>query len=173
MSSTPVSSGGARRTPEIQGGGNDEARPSIGGTQDEQIPSTPALSSGENSKQLRKTVPTKGDKEEGGIRRKCTYEKGGLCHLHGPGAVCKWKPVIKTEMGEGGIIVRKKSREYFWVCDIGEMGVRRQTKLSFVQTQLSSRKLTPEDTSKTPDTKQGGEDSLRTTLDCNLEEGFE
>ena len=99
-----------------------------------------------------------------GIRRKCTYEKGGLCHLHGPGAVCKWKPVIKTEMGEGGIIVRKKSREYFWVCDIGEMGVRRQTKLSFVQTQLSSRKLTPEDTSKTPDTEQGGEDSLRTGL---------
>ena len=105
-------------------------------------------------KQLRKTVPTKGDKEEGGIRRKCTYEKGGLCHLHGPGAVCKWKPVIKTEMGEGGIIVRKKSREYFWVCENGRE--KRQTKLSFVQTQLSSRKLTPEDTSKTLDTKQGG-----------------
>ena len=144
MSRMPVSSGGARRTPEIQGGGNDEARPSIGGTQDEQIPSTPALSSGENSKQLRKTVPPKGDKEEGGIRRKCTYEKGDLCHLHGSGAVSKWKPVIKTEIGEGGTIVRKKSREYFWVCENGRE--KRQTKLSFVQTQLSSRNSTPEDT---------------------------
>ena len=98
MSSTPLSGTRTRRTLEIQ----DEAGPSLGGTQDEQIKSTPVLSRGEKLKQLHSAVPEI-EKEEGVIRRRCTYKKGGLCHLHGCGTVRKWKPVIKTEIGEGEI----------------------------------------------------------------------
>ena len=108
MSSTPLSGTRTRRTLEIQ----DEAGPSLGGTQDEQIKSTPVLSRGEKLKQLHSAVPEI-EKEEGVIRRRCTYKKGGLCHLHGCGTVRKWKPLIKTEMGEGGNCSKEKIKRMF------------------------------------------------------------
>ena len=62
--------------------------------------------------------------------------------------------------GGGGVAISKKTREYFWVCDVGDVGVRRQTLLSFGKT-------TPRDTIKTPDTTQGevGSESVRATLE--------
>ena len=78
----------------------------------------------------------------------CKYDKGGRCHLHGEGAVRKWKPAYRTEKGEGGKLVKVKTRKYFWLCDVGEKGVRRQTVLSLDQ-------IVRDDTRKIPDTKQG------------------
>ena len=67
---------------------------------------------------------------------------------------------MKTEVGDGGVAIRKKTRVYSWVCDVGDKGVRRQTLLSFGKT-------TPRDTIETPDTTQGegGSESVRATWD--------
>ena len=45
-------------------------------------------------------------------------------------------------------LVKVKTREYFWLCDVGKKGVRRQTVLSFDQ-------IVRDDTRRIPDTKQG------------------
>ena len=78
----------------------------------------------------------------------CTHDRKGVCQLHGPGALRKWKPVMTTETGSDGRVTRKKTREYFWACDVGDRGVRRQTLLPFTR-------KTPGDTIETPDTTQG------------------
>ena len=55
---------------------------------------------------------------------------------------------METEKGESGKLTKVKTREYFWLCDVGEKGVRCQTVLSFDRT-------TSDDTREIPDTTQG------------------
>ena len=59
---------------------------------------------------------------------KCSFKKGGICHLHGPGATKRWKPVPLKTVGPDG---KRFEKKYFYVCDLGARGRLRQTKLSF------------------------------------------
>ena len=61
----------------------------------------------------------------------CVYKKGGVCSLHGPGARRRWKPVRTREVGADGAVRMKTTRLYYYECDVGDKGVRRQNKLSF------------------------------------------
>ena len=63
----------------------------------------------------------------------CSHDKDGVCSIHGPGAVWKHKPGKKTTtIGPDGRTKYKMTKEYFWLCDVGEGGKRlKQTKLSF------------------------------------------
>ena len=60
----------------------------------------------------------------------CTYRKGGVCDIHGPGAKYHWKPIRNPVPGPDGKLL---TRRYYWVCEIGPKGrgKLRQTKLSF------------------------------------------
>ena len=57
----------------------------------------------------------------------CTYTRGGICSIHGPGAKRKWRPV----RGEGGAW-DKTTKKHYYVCDLS-MSARKlkQTKLLF------------------------------------------
>ena len=134
--------------------------PRSGGNDSQGVPPARAYEEEKALEEVGRQRGTQVKKEEGRGRKPCTYVKGGICRLHGKGAVSKWRPVFKTVV-EGGVTTKKKTKEYFWVCDVGNVGVRRQTVLSFVRT-------TPGDTIKTPDTAQGGVggfSSVRATKD--------
>ena len=53
--------------------------------------------------------------------RVCTYRKGGVCDVHGPGAKYHWRPIKKEDQvpGPDG---KLKTRHYFWVCKLGPKG---------------------------------------------------
>ena len=96
------------------------------------------------------TKQEEGSKSGGGVggrRSTCSYEKGGRGLLHGVVGTRKWRPAWKTEADEEGKMFRKRNgRDKFWVCVVGDKGLRRQIKLSFV-------KKTPGDTQEgSPDT---------------------
>ena len=66
--------------------------------------------------------------------RSCEYLPGGVCTIHGGGAVRHWRPIGKTCMrGDNGEMKWKTERETYYVCDVGEDRKRKmkQTKLSF------------------------------------------
>ena len=58
----------------------------------------------------------------------------------------KWKPRWKTVVDDKGRKTRERDgRETFWVCDVGDKGLRRQLKISFAtpgDTQGGSRDTT-------------------------------
>ena len=55
----------------------------------------------------------------------CSHDKDGVCSIHGPGAVWKHKPGKKTTtIGPDWRKKFRMTKEYFWLCDIGEGGRR-------------------------------------------------
>ena len=63
----------------------------------------------------------------------CSYRKGGICVIHGPGAREHWRPIRDPVPGPSGKLI---TRQYYWVCPKEEMGpkgrgILRQSKLSF------------------------------------------
>ena len=73
---------------------------------------------------------------------KCVYTKRGVCKFHGEGAIQKWKPTISTVVGPTGKKEVKKSKKYYWVCDLG-VNKRKmtQTRLSFAKTTSEGSKM--------------------------------
>ena len=70
----------------------------------------------------------------GGSQTKvCVHDKQGVCTLHGEGALKLWRPSSRMVKGtrRGGVKTMKYEREYYFKCDLGERGRRRQMKLSF------------------------------------------
>ena len=63
---------------------------------------------------------------------RCQYTKGGVCRLHGRGAMKLWKPVPIVTVGADGSEVRRMGRKTYYVCDLGLRGSGKlsQTKLS-------------------------------------------
>ena len=61
-----------------------------------------------------------GVSQEEGVK-KCSYTKGGVCGVHGPGAKYRWKPVTNPVPGPDGRLVR---RHYYWECRPGPKGRR-------------------------------------------------
>ena len=80
-------------------------------------------------------------KDETRKRKECVHNLRGVCQLHGPGALRKWRPAFISVTGSDGKMTRERTREYFWACDVGDRGVRRQTLLPFTR-------KTPEDTKR-------------------------
>ena len=73
------------------------------------------------------------------------YSRGGVCTLHGPGALQKWKPKgRKTIVGADGKKKTIVEREYYFVCDLAPQGRKKltQTRLSFVKTTRRSQEDT-------------------------------
>ena len=66
------------------------------------------------------------------------YNKKGRCKEHGNGAKCHYKPIITTEEGPDGKIVRKMTKKLYWVCDLGPVGNKKmtQTRLPFTGTPM-------------------------------------
>ena len=128
-------------------------------------PSAPKPSGGRSRKAgevvrvdlVKKDEGTKPGGGVGGRRDACSYEKGGKCLLHGTLGRQKWKPRGKTVVDDKGRKPRERDgRDTFWVCDVGDKGLRRQLKISFA-------KITPGDT-------QGGlRDSCADTVSVWLE----
>ena len=63
----------------------------------------------------------------------CSYKKGGVCVIHGPGAREHWRPIRDPVPGPSGKLI---TRQYYWVCPKEEIGpkgrgILRQSKLSF------------------------------------------
>ena len=67
------------------------------------------------------------------VTAECTYEKGGVCWIHGPGAKLRWKQGMKTTDG-------KRKRVYYYEFDPEPGGVKKmkQVKLSFNRRQQDS-----------------------------------
>ena len=62
-----------------------------------------------------------------GGTRVCSYAKGGVCAIHGPGAKLRWKPVT-TGNGDKW----DKTKKYFYVCDESIRDRKlKKTRLSF------------------------------------------
>ena len=73
------------------------------------------------------------------------YSRGGVCTLHGPGALQKWKPKgRKTIVGADGKKKTIVEREYYFVCDLAPQGRKKltQTRLYFVKTTRRSQEDT-------------------------------
>lgn len=51
----------------------------------------------------------------------CVHSKGGVCSVHGKGALLRWKPSAKktSPKVEGGRSVDKYEGKYNYVCDLG------------------------------------------------------
>ena len=94
---------------------------------------------------VRETGRRKGQTKK---KKECVHDLRGVCQLHGPGALRKWYSFYTTVTGSDGKMTREKTRKYFWACDVGDRGVRRQTLLPFTR-------KTPEDTREIRDTTQG------------------
>ena len=66
---------------------------------------------------------------------RCHHSKGGVCTIHGPGAVLRWKPAgTKVVRVENGMKKTTSTRDYYYVCDLGPLGSgkkMKQTRLSF------------------------------------------
>ena len=74
-------------------------------------------------------VLSDGVKTDAGLE--CTYQKGGVCAIHGPGAKLRWLPG-KWVRGE----LLKDKRNYFYVCEDAKKKDRKkmtQLKLSFLK----------------------------------------
>ena len=81
------------------------------------------------------------DGAEGGTIRtdameECQHSRGGVCHLHGPGASLHWRPARRTGRGRGRGGSNGYRREYYYSCDLGPRGRGRlrQSSLSFART---------------------------------------
>ena len=62
--------------------------------------------------------------------KECTYNKKGVCDIHGEGAVKKLKPSFTIEVGKNGRKMKKYVKKY--VCDVSMDGKKlRQSRLSF------------------------------------------
>ena len=78
-------------------------------------------------------------------RPDCVFKEGGVCGLHGPGAVLKWRPKKTTTVGADG---RKKTsfsddRHYYYKCDLSQDDRKlKQTRLSFLKTTPGDNKDT-------------------------------
>ena len=60
---------------------------------------------------------------------------GGVCAVHGAGAVLKWQPIKTTKKGEGADTMKGGDRKYFYVCDLTLSEKKlKQTRLSFQKT---------------------------------------
>ena len=71
-------------------------------------------------------------------KKSCMYNKKGRCKEHGDGAKGHYKPIITTEEGLDGKVVRKLTKKLYWVCHLGPVGNKNmtQTRLSFTGTPL-------------------------------------
>ena len=69
--------------------------------------------------------------------QECTYQKGGVCSLHGPGAKLRWLPG-KWVKGE----LMKDKRNYFYVCE----DEKKKDKKKMIQLKLSFIKKPDDDT---------------------------
>ena len=64
-------------------------------------------------------------------RDECVHTKDGTCHIHGPGAKWRWRPIPPNQrtVGPDGKV---RKRVYFWSCEVGSGGRNlRQAKLTF------------------------------------------
>ena len=94
---------------------------------------------------VKKTRKTKDKRKWSTNDTECQYEVGGVCKLHGPGAIEKYKPVMTDTVGPDG---RKKlvmTKEWFYVCDLAPTGDAmkrggklKQTQLTFLKAPLDS-----------------------------------
>ena len=93
----------------------------------------------------------RGTGEDVRLRRYCSYTRGGICHLHGPGARRMWRPARRGARGRHG---EDYTRVYSYVCDLGPRGRGlRQATLSFGRTTLPG--VTRRQEERQRDTKQG------------------
>ena len=76
--------------------------PRIGGNDTEVVPPVRTCGVEKADEEVERQRRNQGRKEEGRARKPCSYMKGGVCRIHGKGAVSKWRPVFKTVVGEGG-----------------------------------------------------------------------
>ena len=75
----------------------------------------------------------------GSSTRGCTYKKG-VCHIHGEGAIKKWKPSFITEVGPDGKKTRRYAKKYEYVCDTSLNGRKLyQSRLSFPSMTVNAR----------------------------------
>ena len=95
--------------------------------------STPAHGDGGSGGGARRAI---GARVRTPARPRCQFLKGGVCKEHGAGAKRHWKPIIRTEIGPGGVARAVSGRKYFYECDLDLSGRRRmsQSRLSFSQT---------------------------------------
>ena len=96
------------------------------------------------------------DQEEG--TRRCSYTKGGVCRIHGPGAKYRWRKLTTPIRGPDGRLVR---RQYYWECRPGPSGRRnlRQTTLSSLR-RISSSSLSEDNVGG--ETRNQGDDLKNT-----------
>ena len=83
----------------------------------------------------------------GGVRRrstraiKCTYTKKGVCHIHGSGAIEKWRPSFVIETGPDGVKTRRYTKKKMFVCDLDLDGKKLlQPRLSFSNMTMNDRR---------------------------------
>ena len=81
-------------------------------------------------------------------RKSCVYNKKGRCKEHGDGARKIMKPIITTEEGPDGKVIRKLTKKQSWRCDLGPNGDKKltQTRLSFDRTPLRVNRVDGGDT---------------------------